>query len=133
MIDEQRTMKSKIEEQNKELPELIKWIRQLDYCIPGPNPDWEITAGEALRNYQESVPPFETFLGKKGKEVANIGEAALTGASIGAGVGATVGSVVPALGTAIGAAIGAGVGATIGAGWAAVKNWKKLSGKDIRK
>jgi hypothetical protein len=41
LIDEQRTYITKLEEQNTKLQELIKSVRQLDYCIPGPNPNWQ--------------------------------------------------------------------------------------------
>ncbi len=41
MIDEQRIYITKLEDQNVAIEHIIKTIRQLDYCIPGPNPDWE--------------------------------------------------------------------------------------------
>jgi hypothetical protein len=41
LIDEQRIYIQKLKEQNETLPELIKSIYQLDYCIPGPHPGWE--------------------------------------------------------------------------------------------
>lgn len=44
MIDEQRIFITKLEEQNEAIDHIIKTIRQLDYCIPGPNPDWETTS-----------------------------------------------------------------------------------------
>ncbi len=44
MIDEQRIYITKLEDQNIAIDHIIKTIRQLDYCIPGPNPDWEETS-----------------------------------------------------------------------------------------
>lgn len=41
MIDEQRIYITKLEDQNVAIEHIIKTIRQLDYCIPGPNPNWE--------------------------------------------------------------------------------------------
>ncbi len=53
IIDEQRVYISKLEEQNDVMVEgmpntgrtLLKTIRQLDYCIPGPNPKYESESG----------------------------------------------------------------------------------------
>ncbi|MDP1729470.1 MAG: hypothetical protein Q8L27_04670, partial [archaeon] len=50
LVDEQRTYVEKINLYNDTLNDLIKWIRQLDYCIPGPNPDWETATLNATQN-----------------------------------------------------------------------------------
>ncbi|MFN4181283.1 MAG: hypothetical protein ACK4FA_01115 [Candidatus Paceibacteria bacterium] len=38
IIDEQRTYVEKLEKQNEVLERTVQWVRQLDYCIPGPSP-----------------------------------------------------------------------------------------------
>ena len=53
IIDEQRTYVEKLEGQNKELPKLIEAVRQLDYCIPGPNPNWEFAS--SVDEYYDTV------------------------------------------------------------------------------
>jgi len=61
LIDQQRTYVDKLEAEDDALNNDIKWIYQLDYCIPGPNPDWENTAENniaALAN--ESSPVAKT-------------------------------------------------------------------------
>lgn len=50
LVDEQRTYSDKLGVYNDALKDLIKWIRQLDYCIPGPNPDWETTVSNAIND-----------------------------------------------------------------------------------
>ncbi|MBU0612145.1 hypothetical protein KKB58_01840, partial [Patescibacteria group bacterium] len=50
LVDEQRTYLDKLDSLNTALVDLIKWIRQLDYCIPGPNPNWEKTTLSAIEN-----------------------------------------------------------------------------------
>lgn len=50
LVDEQRTYLEKLTSYNTALADLIKWIRQLDYCIPGPNPDWYTTSLEIIQN-----------------------------------------------------------------------------------
>ena len=49
-IDEQRTYISKLASYSDATNDLIKWIYQLDYCIPGPNPDWETTTSDIINN-----------------------------------------------------------------------------------
>ncbi|MFA6524480.1 MAG: hypothetical protein WC264_03675 [Candidatus Paceibacterota bacterium] len=59
LVDEQRTYLIKLDSYNTALGDLIKWIRQLDYCIPGPNPDWENTTLEAINgNTMKSNPKW---------------------------------------------------------------------------
>jgi hypothetical protein len=50
LVDEQRTYQDKLGVYNDALNDLIKWIRQLDYCIPGPNPNWEKTTLSAIES-----------------------------------------------------------------------------------
>jgi len=50
LVDEQRTYLDKLDSYNTALSELIEWTRQLDYCIPGPNPDWETTTSNAIES-----------------------------------------------------------------------------------
>ncbi len=50
LVDEQRTYVNRLNSYNIALEDLIKWIRQLDYCIPGPNPDWTETTLAAINN-----------------------------------------------------------------------------------
>jgi hypothetical protein len=67
VIDEQRTYIEKLKEQNKELEDLILVTRQLDYCIPGPNPRWENESWERLNDVLYSIPSFEEA--RKGESV----------------------------------------------------------------
>lgn len=53
IIDEQRIYIEKLEKQNEVIPELVKSIRQLDYCIPGPRPDWESAA--SVDNFYDTI------------------------------------------------------------------------------
>ncbi|MDQ3245066.1 MAG: glycine zipper family protein [bacterium] len=106
IIDEQRTYKEKLKEQNKVLTDLNTTIHQLDYCIPGPHPGWEQDSREVLDAVENTIvsktpADFEEI------EEAQILNTVKTAGSIGgAAIGASIGSVVPGLGTAIGAAIG---------------------------
>ena len=70
IIDEQRTYIQKLEEQNDVIVDLIRAIRQLDYCIPGPNPDWERSSSVdefytsiklSPSKYQDPPIPFSAF------------------------------------------------------------------------
>jgi len=49
LIDEQRIYLDKLTLFNEIPPKLIKNIRQLDYCIPGPNPDWEYVSAQKMQ------------------------------------------------------------------------------------
>ncbi|MDQ5954136.1 MAG: hypothetical protein QG583_64 [Patescibacteria group bacterium] len=55
-IDTQRTYADKLKEYNIELEKLIRNVYQLDYCIPGPAPDWKQRAYENLTNVSKSIP-----------------------------------------------------------------------------
>jgi hypothetical protein len=55
LIDEQRIYIEKLQKQNTILPELIKTIYQLDYCIPGPHPGWEDDAQNKLNQITNSL------------------------------------------------------------------------------
>lgn len=72
LIDEQRIYMEKLELQNKEIYSksedpaylaiaptgnygLIPTIYQLDYCMPGPNPNWEEIANEKLSSIQNEI------------------------------------------------------------------------------
>lgn len=114
IIDEQRTYKEKLEDQNLVLIDLTKTIYQLDYCIPGPHPGFESDSREILSSVEDTIVAktpgdFEDvdedeIIGIV-KEVGKV-----AGAVAGAAIGASIGSVVPGLGTAIGAVIGLAIG-----------------------
>lgn len=53
LIDEQRIYSEKLTEQNLQIPQLIMDVRQLDYCIPGPNPKWEVTS--SVDNFYDNI------------------------------------------------------------------------------
>jgi len=53
VIDEQRIYIEKLEGQNEVIPKLIMRIRDLDYCIPGPNPNWETES--SVDNFYDAV------------------------------------------------------------------------------
>jgi hypothetical protein len=63
IVDEQRTYMFKIQQYSDAMQELIKWVRQLDYCIPGPNPNWEEAASANLdrlsSNSKDPKNPFD--------------------------------------------------------------------------
>ncbi|MFA6325330.1 MAG: hypothetical protein WCX46_03855, partial [Candidatus Paceibacterota bacterium] len=67
LIDEQLIYLNKLDSYNVALKENIKWIRQLDYCIPGPNPDWERTVYNSINGTggerKENIGWWETELG----------------------------------------------------------------------
>ena len=67
LIDEQLIYLNKLASYNDALKEDIKWIRQLDYCIPGPNPNWERTAYNSINGTggerKENIGWWETELG----------------------------------------------------------------------
>lgn len=56
LIDQQRTYVDKLNSYDDTLNDLIKWIRQLDYCVPGPNPNWERTTLSAIQNLGSPTP-----------------------------------------------------------------------------
>ncbi|MFZ2205669.1 MAG: hypothetical protein WAV23_03705 [Minisyncoccia bacterium] len=72
LIDTQRTYVSKIENYNKELEALIRTIYQLDYCMPGPHPEWEedssanleIIGNTILSDIQPPLSDVATIAGK---------------------------------------------------------------------
>lgn len=113
LIDEQRIFIEKATEQNLVLDDLIKTIRQLDYCIPGPHPGWKQDSVRILAATKNAI------VSKTPADMKNYDAELITGLlkevafAAGAAIGATIGSVVPGLGTAIGAAIGALVGFAI--------------------
>jgi hypothetical protein len=97
-------------------------IYQLDYCIPGPHPNWE---EDSRRTLTAAVGPIlpetqDSLEGLEGAQVVNIvksfmpavgsaiGLALVTGTGAAASIfgGAIIGSAVPVLGTVIGAVIG---------------------------
>jgi len=131
LIDEQRTYVDKLKQQNKEILSttdereysggketnaygIIPVIYQLDYCIPGPHPGWEIDARRALAAATNTIIPETTqSLEESDAEKILTGVNALInlGAiAAGAELGALVGSSVPVVGTIIGMAVGTVVG-----------------------
>jgi hypothetical protein len=49
------------------LPKITPAIGELDYCIPGPNPSWEIHASEAKSEYLNYIGGFSTEIVEKEK------------------------------------------------------------------
>jgi hypothetical protein len=112
VIDEQRTYVLKATEQNEVIDDLVRTIYQLDYCIPGPHPGWEIDSRRILTAAENAIVS-KTPADMKDVKVADV--AKMVGAaapaigsaiSIAIGTGAAAGSVIPGLGTIIGAGIG---------------------------
>ena len=121
VIDEQRTYVLKAQEQNEVIDDLIKTIFQLDYCIPGPHPGWEIDSRRILTAAENAIvsktpADMKDATADELKKLVS-SAAPVVGSAIAAaiGVGATAGSVVPGLGTAIGAGIGLVIGFFINA------------------
>jgi len=137
LIDEQRIFVDKILNQNKLLiskipltPEnnptgkftgnvgLIPVIHQLDYCIPGPHPDWDTDSRRVLKAALDTIVP-ETINSLEDRDTEEVlgmvkESLALIAGAVGAALGATVLSVVPVVGTLIGAVVGAVVGYIVG-------------------
>lgn len=57
LIDTQRTYIEKLNQENKALNDLVKSIWQLDYCIPGPNPNWEENSSNAMESIFNGEAP----------------------------------------------------------------------------
>ena len=55
-IDEQRTHVAKLAAYNTALTDLKQNIYQLDYCIPGPSPDWKDRVEQRLATIEREVP-----------------------------------------------------------------------------
>lgn len=111
LIDEQRIYQQRLEEENRVLNDLIMTVYQLDYCIPGPHPDWEDDSDRALSGFKQSIPSKteQDFENLTISAVLGIAKSAayIGGAAIGASIGT---AAFPVIGTAVGAAIGALVG-----------------------
>lgn len=114
LIDEQRIFQSRLDEENRVLNDLITTTYQLDYCIPGPHPDWEDDSDRTLSAFKQSIPS------KTEQDFKNVTLSAITGivksaAYVGgAAIGASIGTAAfPVIGTAIGAVIGALAGLLI--------------------
>jgi hypothetical protein len=114
VIDEQRIYRDKLVEQNEVLADLNKVIFQVDYCIPGPNPDYINQARAVLDTHINSIEP-KTLEDMKNLTSDAIGKATpLAAAAAGATVGAIVGTAVPVVGNLVGAAVGFGIGFAVG-------------------
>lgn len=133
IVDEQRIFIEKIKEQNTELKlenkfilptkdnsfytgnsGLIPVIYQLDYCIPGPHPNFEVEARISLSAALETIRS-ENKESMKDQNMDDIEGAIetilpLAAAAAGAAIGAAIGSGFPVIGTVIGMVIGAAVG-----------------------
>ena len=130
LIDEQRTYIDKLTLQNKELLSttdgedyklneetglsnaygLIPTINQLDFCIPGPHPGWEIDSRRALNAAMDEILP-ETQYSLQDKDLETVIATSKSVAMYGAmAAGAAIGSAVPVLGALIGAVAGAIIG-----------------------
>jgi hypothetical protein len=96
---------------------IVPALGALDYCIPGPNPDWQ---NGLDANFQTFISSIAGGVNQEGAAAANIGKslgsaagalgigaasAAITGA-----LGAAVGSALPIVGTIIGGLIGSLIG-----------------------
>jgi len=92
LIDTQRTYIAKLFAESTALGDLIKWIRQLDYCIPGPNPNWEMTASRNINNLENAKMKKEWWSSAVATEIAD---------SAGA-----LGSIVGPIGGLVGSAVG---------------------------
>lgn len=113
LIDEQRIYVQKITEQNKIINDLVKTTYQLDYCIPGPHPGWELDSRRVLTAAENSI------VSKTPADMEKIDDAHITGivkaagyatgAAIGAAIGAGTGPFAP-----VAAPIGAAIGALVG-------------------
>jgi hypothetical protein len=133
VIDEQRIFLDKLIEQNTELKStiplnktnnpdgnftgnygLIPTIYQLDYCIPGPHPGYEIDSRNIFNAALDTVVPEteESLSNRNLKDIVAVSSTliGLGAAAAGAAIGATIGSGVPVIGTIIGAAVGTLVG-----------------------
>lgn len=113
LIDEQRIYVQKITEQNKVINDLIKTTYQLDYCIPGPHPGWELDSRKVLTAAENSIVSKTPADMEKidDAQITGIVKAAgyATGAAIGAAIGVGTGPFAP-----IAAPIGSAIGALIG-------------------
>jgi outer membrane lipoprotein SlyB len=118
VIDEQRIYKDTLARQNETLEDLTKTIFQLDYCIPGPNPDYVNQAREVLGAQINIIEP-KTKEDMKDTTAAALREtlnkaAPATLAATGAIIGGILGTGVPGVGTVVGGALGAGIGFAAG-------------------
>ena len=86
LVDEQRTYLDKLTSYNDALAELIKWIRQLDYCIPGPNPEWETTVIDTIQN-KSGVTQKKTFWNDPTTQL-------MLGTFDPSGIGTTIGTII---------------------------------------
>ncbi len=106
IIANQKIIIAKLPERADIIRSLIDNTRELDYCVPGPNPMWTKDLGDfigiKMKEHGQAVP--EDF----GTQVYN----QLNATNL-AMVGAAIGSIVPGVGTAIGAAIGFVVGTVL--------------------
>lgn len=92
LIDTQRTYIDKLISEDAALSDLIKWIRQLDYCIPGPNPDWETTASNNINNVENKEMKKEWWNSALATGLAgSAGALGMVAGPIGGAIGATVG------------------------------------------
>ncbi len=104
----------------KALDPILPALGKLDYCIPGPNPNWENLALQNIVNMQNNLLSLN-FNGTKTKVKdpntvnSTVGGAVTTLASVGAGAaaGAIWGTAVPGIGNIVGAAVGAIIGVGI--------------------
>lgn len=55
-------------ELQKTMPAVMPALGELDYCIPGPNPNWQANSGEAYEAFSEYVSGLQTVYSQKGDE-----------------------------------------------------------------
>ena len=97
---------------------IVPTLGALDYCIPGPNPDWENGLINNFNSYYESISgdvrPENTSGAAIGSAIgtaaASVAVASIGTAAIATAIGATLGSAVPIVGTIIGGLLGSVVG-----------------------
>ena len=121
LVDQQQTYVDKLYSLDDHLGNLIKWIRQLDYCIPGPNPDWETNASSAIGGIGDPS------LKKEWWDSA----VATTAASMLGGAGSITGGLIGGKSSTIGGPIGGVIGSVVGAGFSMITS--NIEKNDISK
>ena len=112
LVDQQQTYIDKLYSLDDTLGNLIKWIRQLDYCIPGPNPDYETSASSSISGAGDPTQKKEWW----------DSAVATTAASMLGGAGSITGGLIGGKSSTIGGPIGGMIGTVVGAGFSIVSS-----------